>query len=378
MHRVIVAAIVLMLAAGCAAPGSVRPALTQSELLSGGNLFAQATEKPIPAADVVALDERMRRFVAESVGGVRGDEGKLRALLSHMRANDLLSVDYDSGATQTVRGTFYSHRANCLSYTMLFVNLARSAGLRVRYEIVDVPPSWSQESGIVILARHINAHVAAGRQGGYAVDFDSADFRTTYRRYDVSDRYALALFYTNRGAEALLEGHYANSFVNLREALRTDASVAGAWENLGLLYARLEQWDYAEAAYLQALAISPDAPTALTNLATLYDRTGDTRAETVRERVAHVEQRNPYYHYFRALDDYRHGRFEDALAAVGKALRLKRDEPDFYLLQARTYLHLDRHEDADRSFDRAERTGAPAKIRSDDCSSGDLTRCARP
>ncbi len=376
MHRVIVAAILSMFAAGCAAPGSVRPALSQSELLSGDSLFEHATDSPIPAGEVVALDDRMRRFVAASVNGVRGDEARLRALLRRMQANELLSVNYDAGTTQTVRDTFYSRRANCLSYTMLFVNLARSAGLRVNYEIVDVPPSWSQDSGTVILAQHINAHVVAGVQGGYAVDFDIADFRTSYPRHDVSDRYALALFYTNRGAEALLEGDYSRSFVNFREALRTDASVAGAWENLGLLYARLERWDYAEAAYLQALAISRDAPTALTNLATLYEKTGDERAEAYRERVARVELRNPYYHYFRALGNYGQGRFEDALAALGKALRLKRDEPEFYLLQARTYLRLDRPEDADRSFDRAARVGGAPQARRNECPSGDLIRCA--
>ncbi|HEX5418383.1 MAG TPA: tetratricopeptide repeat protein, partial [Gammaproteobacteria bacterium] len=260
--------------------------------------------------------------------------------------------DYDEGATGTVRETFHNRTGNCLSFTMLFVTLARAAGLDVSYEMVDVPPMWSAQSGVLVLTKHINARIKTlSREGDYVVDFDRTNFKANYRRREVSDHYALALFYSNRGAEALLDGNYHESFVNFKAAIETDPSAASAWVNLGLLYSRLGQNERAESAYLHALTVDPDEPSALTDLAAFYRRIGkDAEAELYRKRIRRFQEKNPYYHYFLARDAYREQRFDAALAALNKAIKLKGDEHEFYLLQGRAYRSLGKTRDAERSF----------------------------
>jgi Flp pilus assembly protein TadD len=358
MYRVILCSVVVCMTAGCAATSVVHSPLAKSELLSSASLFDAPIPEPVRSSDVLRLDGQMRTFVSKNVGNATDSELRLRNLLRAMHAYGLLALDYDASATQTVQQTFYDREGNCLSFTMLFVALARLAGLDADYELVDIPPSWSAGSDILVLAKHINARVAT-RGGYYVIDFDSQTVRGRYRRHTISDHHALALFYNNRGAEALIAEDFPTSFANFKQAIETDARVPGAWVNLGLLYSRLGRPERAEAAYLQALALDPDEPSALTDLATFYARTGDeVRAELYRKRVHRYQQQNPYYHYFLAREAYSQQRFGDALTRLDKAIRLKSDEEQFYALQGQVYDGLGMSADAERSFDRAKKFAA--------------------
>ena len=108
------------------------------------------------------------------------------------------------------------------------------------------------------------------------VDFNQSDFREKYPMHPVGDRYAVALFYNNLGAEALGRQDYAASFALLREAARTHPDMPGPWVNLGVLYARYGHYDVAEAAYLRALETDPGQQSALANLVSVYAWRGDT------------------------------------------------------------------------------------------------------
>lgn len=354
MLRVTLASAVLVIAAGCAATGPARPPSLDAELLSGRSLFgAPVTQKPIPIDDMFRLDDDMRVFVGKYTSGARSVPTRVQRLLSGMQAAGLFSMDYSIGATHTASETFHGHVGNCLSFTILFVALAREAGLDASYQMVDVPPSWSSESGFVVITNHINARIDARGLSSYVVDFNEEDVRTGYPTHHVTERYVAALFYNNKGAEALLDEDYLSSFVNFRAALETFPGLAGAWVNLGIVYARQGGYAQAEAAYRKALDVDADNPTAMTNLVALYEKTGDEeQAELYRQRVRRHQERNPYYHYFRARKAFEEERFSDALALVDKALRLKHDE-QFYMLQGEAFDRLGETRSAQTSFARA-------------------------
>ena len=123
--------------------------------------------------------------------------------------------------------------------------------------------------------------------------------------------------------------------------------IAGLWVNLGVLYARHGKYEHAEAAYLRALEIDDDEPSALTNLALVYDALGETElAAEYRERVQGYRERNPYYHFALATRAYEEQQFADALASVRKALRLKPDEHEFYTLRGEVQAALGKSRDA--------------------------------
>ena len=307
---------------------------------------------------VIRLDDEMRAFVTERTAG--GDPmSKLNRLVDGMRERGLFALDYSIDQTLPARESFHDKKGNCLSFTVLFVTLAREAGLDVRYQIVDVPPKWAEDSELIVIGSHIDALVDIPHGSEYIVDFNTTDFRTHYARRVVTDEHALALFYNNRGAEALIRKDFSRAFLNLRAAVNADPKLSGAWANLGLLYWRIARPELAEAAYRRGLALDPNDGSAMTNLASLYHELGRTElAAEYRKRVRDYQLANPYYHYAIAQQAYEAERFDDALRSLRSAIHRKRDEPRFYELQGRAYLELGRTREAQKSFERA-RTSAP-------------------
>ncbi len=358
--------VVLVGTAAQAAAAPRQPAFDEADLVSGAALAltASAVAPAIPTPDeAIALDGEMRAFVAP-VAELRDSRQKLLALVDAMEGRGMFSLDY-AEVTRTPSRTFHDRQGNCLSFTMLFVALARAAGLTVSYQTVDVPPSWSYD-GQVVIATHVNAAVRMGGGEETIVDFNIRPYQATARSRRVSDAYALALFYTNLGAEALLEEDYAASLALLREAALVEADIAGLWVNLGVLYARYGRFEHAEAAYLRALHADDDTPSALANLVLVYEALGEAElAADYRERVQDYRERNPYYHYTAAAAAFERQEFADALASLRKAVRLKHDEHEFYALRGQVQSALGRTKDATKSFERARHYSEAEALRAE-------------
>lgn len=355
MRGLLLAVSVLVLLEACAASSIRRSQISDEELLSGKALdptFAASTSS-VSIDDAFALDDEMHEFVRQ-ISEVGDSSTRVIRLLAAMKQRGLFSLEYNEAVTQTVSGTFHEHRGNCLSFTMLFIALAREAGLRARYQLVDVPPQWNLDSDLVVIANHVNAVIETRSEHDLVVDFNKANFREDYATKKIDDAYAASLFYTNLGAEAMIKRDYPKSFMLLREAIHARPDVASPWVNIGVLYGRQGRLDYAEAAYLRALEIAPQERSALANLAGVYEALGDAeRAAEYRERVRHYQDINPYYHYARAQKAYREERYEDTLAELKRAIRLRDDESPFYALQGQALSALGRAEEASKSFARA-------------------------
>jgi Flp pilus assembly protein TadD len=211
--------------------------------------------------------------------------------------------------------------------------------------------------------------VRTGGREETVVDFNVRPYQRVNRSRSVADAYVLSLFYTNLGAEAMLRDDYAAALVFLRAAAAEDAGVAGLWVNLGVLYARHKKFEQAEAAYLRALEIDRSEPSALANLALVYDALGEPQlASEYRERVQSYREQNPYYHFAFAAQAYEQQQFTAALASLRKALRLKPDEQSFYALRGQVQTALGKDRDATHSFElareyaRAEEQGTQSPV----------------
>lgn len=337
----------------CAAPGPRRPAISDADLLSGDVLKWNSPSAPLPSEDdAFGLDDDMRAFIASVSTG--DANARVNGLVDGMRDGGLLSLHYADDFTRTARDTFHDRVGNCLSFTMLFVGLARAAGLDARYQVVDVPPTWSDDLGLVAVGRHVNALVDAPDRK-FIVDFNDAYFRETYPTRIVSDDYAAALYYNNLGVEALGRRENESSFALLREAARTYPDMPAAWVNLGVLYLRLKHLDYAEAAFLRALETDPREQSAFSNLESVYTALGNSElAARYGAQIRHYRDKNPYYHYAVARVAFNEERYDDALASLSAAIRLKGDQDEFYSLQGQVLVALGREDRAVASFARAK------------------------
>jgi len=322
-----------------------------------------AAAAPVISIDAArALDDEMLEF-AHRVGGIHNMSVQVEQLLDAMKRRGLFSLEYNDAATHTVSETFHERRGNCLSFTMLFVELARSVGLRVRFQLVDVPPRWNHDSDLVVIANHVNAVIESRFEHDLVVDFNTMDFRGNYPTRVIGDDYAAALYYTNLGAEALVKRDFGSGLAFLREALRFNSEIPGPWVNLGVLYGRLGRFDYAEAAYLRALEVDPGDRSAVSNLVGVYTALGDkARADEYREQARRYREANPYYHYSQAQTALAEMRLGDALNELRRAIRLKDDDQEFYSLQGEAFAALGRDADAAKSLERARAVAHPATV----------------
>jgi len=364
LRPLFVAVVVLSVTEAAAAPAAREPAVDVAELVSGAALTFPESAEPVvlpTRAAVFDLDAEMQSFVAP-LKALRDSEQKLVMLLKAMDARGLFSMDY-AETTRTTSRTFHERQGNCLSFTMLFIALARETGLTASYQSVEVPPTWIND-GAVVIAHHVNAVVRTGYNEETVVDFNIRDFEGQQTRVRVSDEYALGLFYNNLGAEALLRQDSGEAFEFFRAATEVYPEMTGPWVNLGVLYAHAGLHEYAEAAYLRALEVDDSEPSALVNLALAYANLGETElAAAYQQRVQKYRERNPYYHYSLAAHAVEEQRWEDALLSLRKAVRLKYDEPEFYTLRARALEALGRGRDAANSLASAQEYAEAEKRR---------------
>ena len=352
--------VALLCLEACTALGPGKSTLTPEQVLSGSAFPWAASPFPtVPSQDeAFGLDGEMRAFVAPLMA-IEDPISRLTRLREAMQERGLFSIVYSGASTRTAREVFHERQGNCLSFTMLFIALARAAGLEARYQLVDVPRTFNSQGGVLIVDTHVNAAVLAPFGRKFFIDFNTANFREKYPIHAISDSYALALFYNNLGAEALVRHEYPLSFAMLREAARTHADIPGSWVNLGVLYTRHGLHEHAEVAERRALAADPTEHSALANLVAIYTALGETDlADEYRQKIRRYRDVNPYYHFGVAQAAYDQKRFDDALISLRSAIRLKRDDDEFYMLQGRAFTQIGRPDRAIASFARAKELAA--------------------
>lgn len=333
----------LVWTAGCASlPRSLyHLQVTPAELLAGAPLGIAAMPPKVAAepANVLALTPQMKAFVDAQVDRKSADNLKLNQLVSAIMGKKTFGVTYDE-STRTAADTFLTRRGNCLSFSNMFVAMARYVGLDAEFQEVEIPPDWTLDKETFVLNRHVDVYVDMGQLGSSVVDFNIEDFKTTYEMRIISDARALAHFYNNLGVERMQAGDKGAALWCLRTAIAEDEGrFSPAWTSLGTLYLRNGHPARAEAAYRQALEVNSSDLVAMSDLARLYGRIGDLdRAARYRKLVEHHRWRNPYYRYELARRAYADEHYDEAIGHLKYAARQRPKEDRFPHLLALCYL----------------------------------------
>lgn len=348
----------LALAAGCtsAPPPVASPTADQisvDDLLAGAP-FGADTQAVIPAAEILAVNADMQAFIEEFVNPRSSRYLRLQQLLRAIISDGSFGLVYEE-STRTAAATFEVRAGNCLSFTNMFIAMAREAGLEVGYQEVEIPPDWSMRGDSYVLSRHVNVHVDLGGNGEHVVDFNIDDFKSTYDRREISDERAFAHFYSNQAVEQMQAQDLDAAFAQLKTALEHDREFPAAWINLAALYNRVGEPSYAEAAYLEALRLQPSELLAMSNLGRLYAAQGDDDlADYYSNRVRYHRDRNPYYRYQLAREAFLERDYETAIDNLNYAVRKKNWEDSFYFLMGLSYLQLGDERNARKWLEKAE------------------------
>jgi len=314
-------------------------AVSPEMLLNASPMVSGPVPKVVSSDEILELSPEMKRFVDDHIRDRRVSAEKLRLLIFAVMGEGTFRLVYDE-TTRTAEQTFHDRRGNCLSFTNMFIAMARYVGLDAEYQEVDVPPDWAQSGQFLLLNKHVNVLVPV-HDGDHVVDFNMYDLQLDYSTRTISDQRARAHFYNNLGVEHMLHANTPHALAHFRKALEEDDSFAPAWINLGILYRREGHPAYAEAALLEALQLESENLVAMSNLANLYEEQGlEESAADYRERVQAHRMRNPYYRYSLANEAFADGDYRTAIAHLKYALRHAEYDPRFYSLMSMSYLML--------------------------------------
>ena len=318
LNRPAVAAVLAALALGCASTAARE---------AGESALQRELERRGVSRVVVpfALNEEMAAWAHGSVAETLREE-RLDRLVEVVMDTSLLGVEYEAGRTSSAVEVFENRTANCLAFTQMFVGLARELELPAYFVEVTHVESFERSGDLIV----ISDHVAVGfgpRHTMRVIDFGRRQEEENWRVTPISDLTATALFYSNRGAEALRAERLDEAVAWLEDAVRIDSELASAWVNLGVAQRRSGRAGAAEGSYRRALEIDPRASSALANLAVLLRMNGRTaEAEELLRLTATTHNRNPFTYI--ALGDLslRYGRLDEAERFYSRARRLGPDE----------------------------------------------------
>lgn len=292
-----------------------------------------------PPATVTALPPELRVRLHDEILSVPASQRRrLDQILHFIFDEGGLGISYDQTATLSVEQTYAARKANCLSFTLLFLAIAREAGLEVRAQEIENTLSWQQEENTIYRNDHINVGVRINRQT-FTVDGSGDTLVAGSRPVGISERRLLAHFYNNLAMERLARADIVAGLRLVDAAIAMDSAYAPLWSNAGVL--RVHQGDLAAAreAYLKALEIDPDEDSALFNMISLSQRLGDAKQESAfRRRLARVQQRDPLHQFMQGMDYERNGDYPQAIEHYHRAIHLYSEEHRFHSALARVYL----------------------------------------
>lgn len=303
------------------------------------------------------LDEEMKAWALEVASRELLPEERLQALQNRLLDPAEMKLQYVWGYTGTAREVFTSRQANCLAFTNLFLGMAREVGVPVYFLAVDNLESFRKERDLVVISDHI-AVGWGGPQKPLIFDFSEFGDQDHRRVQRISDLTAIAMFYSNRGAESTQRGDSSDALAWLGYAVKLDPELPSAWINLGVARRRSGDFPGAEEAYKVALELDPAALSAYQNLAALLRQQNRVaEAEGFEKELRDSPSRNPYTYL--ALGDIsrQNGRFEDARRFYRRAVSLGQDDPECHAALGQLALSVGDFRTARKMLRKAEALG---------------------
>jgi Flp pilus assembly protein TadD len=308
---------------------------------------------PRPEQVMAVPPELHAQLQQQVIDGGGSDRARLERLVLFLFQKSGLGMEYSAEPTLTVEQAYRTRKANCLTFTLLTVALARASGLEAYGQELDDIVAWRVDNDIIYGFNHVNAGIRIGSTR-FTVDVARDLVMARNPPEPVSDQRLLALYYSNRAAELLAGSAPAPATPYMAMALQLAPRYAGAWANAGVMHLRQGDLQAAERDYLKALTLDPKNASALVNLVTLYRSTGDeARRAMYARRIEKIQAKDPYFQFLQAEDNEKHGDYAGAAQHYQRAIRLYDGDPRFYVGLARVYQQLGEARHARQAMNRA-------------------------
>jgi len=340
----------------------------KSEILASSLYLETHFIKPVSFAveseqDIFMLDDEMRSMVENELNNAHNAKEKAAKLLKHLFSKEKISISYSNTANLTARDTYHSHLANCISLTIMAYALAEEANLNINFQQVKVPEYWIRNGQYNFLTGHVNLIITPENQlskyvvygnNNIQIDFDPYTVKQNFPKKIIQKNTVLAMFYNNKGGQALVDKEYDVAYQYFKAATFSDKYFSPAWGNLAVLYRLTNHLKMAEKTYRYAIQINPNNLTALTNLAILLRKQQhNIEADIIEKRLLAKRNKNPYYHALLADEAYFNYDYQQALKHYQEAIKLNHNIHEIYFGMAKVYYQMNKLTNAKKAMQRA-------------------------
>ncbi|PCI74807.1 MAG: hypothetical protein COB20_14420 [SAR86 cluster bacterium] len=337
------------------------------DLLFDAYFVGDLEELPsIDQANLFELPERYQQDLDRIIASTDSEYERYRKMRSWLYRH-FRDYDFDVTETYSLSQLNTNRKINCLSFSVMFVAAARYVDVPADFQLVLAPPYWDKDGNNWINNQHINVTGSLELDDSYLNDlFDdfklsdprnmpavvvrsyaTSPFQSSSRRYTadinpavlsinsgrkrITEQQVVSLFYSNKSIEALLDQDLPLAYVYTKQALEADPDSSIAWNNLGVLYARVGRQDSSMAAYERAIELDDNMYSAKSNLANSFRASGQQlQAESIEQEIESFRNQNPYYHSALAEGSISAGDYQDAMDHLQEAVGHKRNEHFFY------------------------------------------------
>lgn len=162
------------------------------------------------------------------------------------------------------------------------------------------------------------------------------------------------LYYENRGLAYENMNQFDEAEASYKEALKYDRETGRYFNRLGVFYFAEKKYEDSISYYLQALDKEPDEPIYLDNICLAYEQMGE------------LKKAAPYYHKILSINPnndgtlnrlgvmyYKDNQFEQAIECYNKAISLKNNDPIYYENRGLAYENMKMLTEAESSYKQA-------------------------
>lgn len=341
---------------------SLTPAINPS-------LYTQGA--PAPQEQIFDLTEAQREQFLHAY------HHELTHLRPHLRiANYLerLTASYNyRERTLTAAEAFAGTPGNCMSLVVLTTALADLVDLDIDYQRLTANPIFDKQQGLILVSDHVRTRVFAPATEDFVLQrahaiIDYFPARGTRNAERIPQETLLAMYYSNRAAESLLDGELTAATQFAEFAMGYAPTHPGAHNLLAILHRRIGDEASAEAFFRFALQYHPEELNLLNNYRLLLaELNRDEEAAEINQRITELNDINPFQLIALADLTFERGEYRIALDYYQQAAAIAPYLHEVYLRQAQVLQHMGKNRQAqaklEEGFAQAQRSATEAHFK---------------